>query len=49
MEKNKNDENTFCERKEAPYTQFKNTRPLGYKTFFMFNSAEHKISTADKN
>ena len=25
------------------------TRPRGYKTFFMLNSIEHKISTAHKN
>ena len=24
-------------------------RPLGYKTFFMLNSTEYKISTAHKN
>ena len=26
-----------------------NTRPQGYKTFFMLNSTEHEISTAHKN
>ena len=24
-------------------------RPIGYKTFFMINSTEHEISTAQKN
>ena len=30
-------------------TLFHETWPGGYKTFFMLNSAEHKISTALKN
>ena len=29
-----------------PKTSSSNTRPHGYKTFFMLNFAEHKISTA---
>ena len=27
----------------------KDSRPQGYKTFFMLNSTEHEISTAHKN
>ena len=30
------------------FTNAKVTRPLGYKTFFMLNSAEHKIYPAHK-
>ena len=41
-------DNNHCEWPEKGLKPFKHTRPRGYKTFSMLNSAEHEIYPAHK-